>query len=106
MDGNFPAHHPDTAVPGNLAQLRTVVAAKGCDLGFAFDGRGDRIGVVDSRGWIIWPDRLMAVLARDVLRCRPGAPITADVKSSQVLFDEIARLGGRANHAPGGASAD
>ena len=104
IDGSFPAHHPDPAVPGNLAQLRALVAAKGCDLGFAFDGDGDRIGVVDSRGRIIWPDQLMAILARDVLRCCPGAPIIADVKSSQVLFDEIARLGGRPIMLPAGHS--
>jgi phosphomannomutase len=102
IDGNFPAHHPDPAVPDNLMQLRALVTAQGCDLGIAFDGDGDRIGVVDSRGRIIWPDQLMAFLARDVLRCCPGAPIIADVKSSQVLFDEIARLGGRPIMLPAG----
>jgi len=95
IDGTFPAHHPDPTIPENLVQLQETVARERCDLGIAFDGDGDRIGVVDSRGRILWGDQLMVVLARDVLRRHPGAPIIADVKASQVLFDEIARLGGR-----------
>jgi phosphomannomutase len=95
IDGTFPAHHPDPTIPENLVQLQEVVENEGCDLGIAFDGDGDRIGVVDSRGRIFWGDQLMVVLARDVLRRHPGAPILADVKASQVLFDEIARMGGR-----------
>jgi phosphomannomutase len=71
------------------------VKREGCDLGIAFDGDGDRIGVVDAGGRILWGDQLMIVLARDVLARHPGAPILADVKASQVLFDEIARAGGR-----------
>jgi phosphomannomutase len=71
------------------------VARERCDIGVAFDGDGDRIGVVDERGRILWGDQLMVVLARDVLARHPGAPIIADVKASQVLFDEIARMGGR-----------
>ena len=71
-----------------------MVAKEHCDLGIAFDGDGDRIGVVDSQGRILWGDQLMVVLARDVLARHPGAPILADVKASQVLFDEIARMGG------------
>jgi phosphomannomutase len=96
IDGTFPAHHPDPTVPENLAQLQEVVARETCDLGIAFDGDGDRIGVVDSQGRILWGDQLMIVLSRDVLSRHPGAPIIADVKASQVLFDEIARLGGQA----------
>ncbi len=69
--------------------------AERCDLGIAFDGDGDRIGVVDAKGRILWGDQLLIVLARDVLRRHPGAPIIADVKASQVLFDEIARAGGK-----------
>ena len=69
--------------------------AERCDLGIAFDGDGDRIGVVDARGRILWGDQLLAIFAADVLSRRPGATIIADVKASQVLFDEIARLGGR-----------
>ena len=95
IDGTFPAHHPDPTIPKNLVQLQEAVARERCDLGIAFDGDGDRIGVVDSHGRILWGDQLMVVLARDVLSRHPGAPILADVKASQVLFDEIARLGGR-----------
>ena len=95
IDGTFPAHHPDPTIPENLVQLQQTVAREHCHLGIAFDGDGDRIGVVDGRGRILWGDQLMVVLARDVLARRPGAPIIADVKASQVLFDEIARMGGR-----------
>ncbi|HEY1258006.1 MAG TPA: phosphomannomutase/phosphoglucomutase [Stellaceae bacterium] len=95
IDGRFPAHHPDPTVPENLTQLQAAVARDGCDLGIAFDGDGDRIGVVDAEGRILWGDQLMVILARDVLARHPGAAIIADVKSSQVLFDEVARLGGR-----------
>src|SRR6202790_4397573 len=94
IDGHFPAHHPDPTVPENLVQLQQEVARHGCDLGIAFDGDGDRIGVVDAKGRIFWGDQLMIVLARDVLTRHPGAPILADVKASQVLFDEIAQMGG------------
>jgi phosphomannomutase len=95
IDGTFPAHHPDPTIPENLVQLQQAVAREHCDLGIAFDGDGDRIGVVDGQGHILWGDQLMVVLARDVLGRHPGAPIIADVKASQVLFDEIARMGGR-----------
>jgi phosphomannomutase len=95
IDGTFPAHHPDPTVPENLVQLQEKVAAERCDLGIGFDGDGDRIGVIDARGRILWGDQLMIILARDVLKHHPGAPIIADVKASQVLFDEIARAGGK-----------
>ncbi len=95
IDGTFPAHHPDPTVPENLVQLQQAVAAERCDLGIGFDGDGDRIGVVDATGRILWGDQLLIVLARDVLSRHPGAPILADVKASQVLFDEIARAGGK-----------
>ncbi|MGE5271444.1 MAG: phosphoglucomutase/phosphomannomutase PgmG [Thiohalocapsa sp.] len=95
IDGSFPAHHPDPTVPENLVQLQQNVAAERCDLGIAFDGDGDRIGVVDAQGRILWGDQLMIILARDVLSRLPRAPIIADVKASQTLFDEIARAGGR-----------
>jgi phosphomannomutase len=95
VDGTFPAHHPDPTVPENLEQLQAAVRRHGCDLGFAFDGDGDRIGLVDGQGRILWGDQMLALIARDVLQRNPGAPIIADVKASQVLFDEIDRLGGR-----------
>jgi len=104
IDGHFPAHHPDPTVAENLVQLQDEVTRHGCDLGIAFDGDGDRIGVVDARGRIFWGDQLMIVLARDVLARYPGAPILADVKASQVLFDEIARAGGKPVMAPTGHS--
>ncbi|MFQ5775024.1 MAG: phosphoglucomutase/phosphomannomutase PgmG [Kiloniellaceae bacterium] len=95
IDGTFPAHHPDPTVPENLEQLRQRVLAEGCDLGVAFDGDADRIGVVDARGRILWGDQLMLLFGRDILQRRPGATMIADVKASQVLFDELARAGGR-----------
>jgi phosphomannomutase len=94
IDGTFPAHHPDPTEPHNLIQLQDKVASEGADLGIAFDGDGDRIGVVDGTGRILWGDQLMIVLAGDVLASRPGATIIADVKASQVLYDAIRDLGG------------
>ncbi len=94
IDGTFPSHHPDPTVAANLAQLRRHVEEGSRDVGIALDGDGDRIGVVDDRGRIVWADLLLALLAREVLSARPGATVIADVKSSRVLFDEIARLGG------------
>lgn len=94
VDGTFPGHHPDPTVAENLVDLQNHVAEHDCELGIAFDGDGDRIGVVDGKGRILWADQLMMLFAEDVLRDDPGATIIADVKSSQVLFDEISRLGG------------
>ena len=94
IDGTFPAHHPDPTVPKNLEQIIAHVRAEGADLGIAFDGDADRIGVVDDTGEILFGDQILIVLARDVLKTHPGATIIADVKASQVLFDEIARAGG------------
>lgn len=94
IDGTFPAHHPDPTVEKNLDQLKALVAEKGCDIGFAFDGDGDRIGVVDGQGRVLWGDQIMVILARDVLKDHPGATIIADVKASQVFVDEIKRMGG------------
>jgi phosphomannomutase len=94
VDGTFPGHHPDPTVAENLVDLQNHVAEHDCELGIAFDGDGDRIGVVDGLGRILWADQLMMLFAEDVLRDDPGATIIGDVKSSQVLFDEIARLGG------------
>jgi phosphomannomutase len=94
IDGRFPAHHPDPTEPENLHQLQDLVAREQLDLGIAFDGDGDRIGAIDAQGRIVWGDQLLAILGRDVLQKRPGAMIIADVKASQALFDEIARMGG------------
>jgi phosphomannomutase len=94
IDGRFPAHHPDPTEAKNLVQLQKAVTDSRADLGIAFDGDGDRIGVVDGKGRILWGDQFMVVLAGDIIRTRPGATIIADVKASQVLFDEVARLGG------------
>ena len=94
VDGTFPNHHPDPTVAENLADLIAAVADQGADLGVGFDGDGDRIGVVDDQGRIIWGDQLLAILAEEVLADSPGATIIADVKASQALFDRIAALGG------------
>jgi phosphomannomutase len=94
IDGTFPAHHPDPTVPKNLEQLIAEVAREGADVGIAFDGDADRIGVVDNEGHILFGDQLLVVLARDVLKAHPGGTIIADVKASQVLFDEVAKAGG------------
>lgn len=94
IDGTFPAHHPDPTVPENLAQLIAVVRAEKCAAGIAFDGDGDRIGVVDDEGEILWGDQLLMLYAADILRECPGATIIADVKASGALFEEITRLGG------------
>ena len=95
IDGTFPSHHPDPTVPENLKQLQEAVARENCDLGIAFDGDGDRIGVVDGKGRILWGDQLLSIYARDLLSRRPGATVIADVKASQVLFDEIKQYGGK-----------
>jgi len=95
IDGRFPNHHPDPTEPKNLVDLQREVAKHGADIGIGFDGDGDRIGAIDSTGRIVWGDQLIAIYAREVLADRPGAIIIADVKASQVLFDEIARLGGK-----------
>ena len=94
IDGRFPNHHPDPTVPKNLEQLIAKVAEVGADLGIAFDGDADRIGIVDDQGSIFFGDQLLVVLARDVLKQHPGGTIIADVKASQVLFDEVAKAGG------------
>ena len=95
VDGDFPNHHPDPSVPANLRDLITAVREHEADLGLAFDGDGDRLGVVDGEGNIIWPDRQMMLFAGDVLANRPGAEIIFDVKCSGLLAEHIAKLGGR-----------
>ncbi|QDH12949.1 phosphomannomutase/phosphoglucomutase [Formicincola oecophyllae] len=95
VDGTFPNHHPDPTVAENLADLVAAVRQHKADFGVAFDGDADRIGLVDDEGHILWGDQILAILASDLLRQRPGETIIADVKASQVLFDEVKRAGGR-----------
>jgi phosphomannomutase / phosphoglucomutase len=95
-DSNFPNHHPDPTVVENLKDLIEAVEKNGADLGIAFDGDGDRIGVVDEKGGIIWGDELMVLLSRSVLAEKPGSTIIAEVKCSQKLFDDIEKNGGTA----------
>jgi len=102
IDGRFPNHHPDPSVSETLADLSRTVVEQGLDLGFAFDGDGDRVGVVDSEGAILWADQLLLLLAHDVLREQPGASVIGDVKSSDVLFSGIEAAGGRAVMSPSG----
>ena len=95
VDGTFPNHHPDPTVPANLEDIKRTVLGKGCDLGIAFDGDGDRCGLIDDEGEIIWADQYLIFLAEEVLERLPGAPIIADVKASQLLFDRVAMAGGK-----------
>ena len=95
VDGDFPNHHPDPTIPECLEQLQTEVTKHDCDLGIALDGDGDRIGVIDDQGEILWGDQLMVMFAADVLGSKPNSTIIADVKASQILFDEISKMGGK-----------
>jgi phosphomannomutase len=94
VDGDFPNHHPDPSKPENLADLIKVVHATDAELGLAFDGDGDRLGVVTRDGHIIYPDRQVMFFARDILRRQPGATIIFDVKCSQRLPVAIREAGG------------
>jgi phosphomannomutase / phosphoglucomutase len=95
-DSEFPNHHPDPTVTDNMRQAVEAVRDHGADLAVAFDGDGDRIGVVDEAGGIIWGDQLMILFARSILATEPGATFIAEVKCSQTLFDDIALRGGEA----------
>ncbi len=94
VDGNFPNHHPDPAKVENLVDIRARVKEEGLDLGLAFDGDGDRVGVIDDKGQIIWPDRQMILYSRDILDRNPGAKIIYDVKCSTLLPKAISEAGG------------
>jgi phosphomannomutase/phosphoglucomutase len=96
MDGRFPNHHPDPTVVENMADLIRAIAAGRGEIGIAFDGDADRIGVVDGNGRILWGDELLILFARAVLETQPGAVIVSEVKCSQRLFDDIEARGGRA----------
>ncbi|MEE8350200.1 MAG: phosphomannomutase/phosphoglucomutase [Acidobacteriota bacterium] len=95
MDGNFPNHHPDPTVVKYLQDLIQMVRTEKADLGIAFDGDTDRIGVVDDQGNILWGDELMILYSREILERDPGATIVAEVKCSKNLYDEIEKRGGR-----------
>jgi len=95
VDGNFPNHHPDPGKPENLQDLIAAVKEHDADIGLAFDGDGDRLGVVTNTGKIIWPDRLLMLFARDVVSRNPGADIIFDVKCSRRLNGLISSYGGR-----------
>ena len=94
MDGHFPNHHPDPTVPENLDALRAAVKTQGADLGIAFDGDADRIGAIDEHGNVIYGDMLMLIYGREILSRKPGATFIGEVKCSQVMYDELKRLGG------------
>ncbi len=94
MDGNFPNHHPDPTVEKNLKHLVAAVKEQGAELGIAFDGDSDRIGAVDEHGNVVWGDILMLIYGREILTRKPGATFIGEVKCSQVLYDELKRLGG------------
>ncbi|HRE31526.1 MAG TPA: phosphomannomutase/phosphoglucomutase, partial [Candidatus Berkiella sp.] len=94
VDGDFPYHHPDPGQPDNLQDLIKVVVKEQCDLGLAFDGDGDRLGVITNQGEIIWPDRVMMLFAADLLQRVPRSKIIFDVKCSKLLAQRIQQLGG------------
>ncbi len=94
VDGNFPNHHPDPTVPENMVELQRIVVGKGAELGIAYDGDADRLGVVDDRGRLLFGDQIVMILAREVLTKHRGAKVISDVKASKFLFDEVKRLGG------------
>jgi phosphomannomutase / phosphoglucomutase len=95
LDGRFPNHHPDPTMVENMQHLVARVRESGAELGIAFDGDADRIGVVDASGRMIWGDELLVLYARDVLARHPGAVVISEVKCSQRLYDDIAQHGGR-----------
>ncbi|HEV3115828.1 MAG TPA: phosphomannomutase/phosphoglucomutase [Gemmataceae bacterium] len=94
MDGRFPSHHPDPTVPANLKHLQEAVSRQQADLGVAFDGDADRLGAIDENGEVIYGDMLLLICGREILKRKPGATFIGEVKCSQVLYDELKRLGG------------
>ena len=96
VDGNFPNHHPDPSKPKNLEDVIDAVKQSGADMGFAFDGDGDRLGLIDNQGTVIWADRQMILYARDILSRNPGGKIVFDVKCSSLLPKDIEAHGGEA----------
>ncbi|MDP3371606.1 MAG: phosphomannomutase/phosphoglucomutase [Candidatus Paracaedibacteraceae bacterium] len=104
IDGSFPNHHPDPAEAHNLEDLIKRVKSEKLDLGLAFDGDGDRLGIVDREGRMIYGDQLTLFFAMTILKANPGATIVADVKTSQLVFDSIEAAGGQAVMLPTGHS--
>lgn len=96
VDGRFPNHFPDPTIPGNLKDLIDRVKKTRADVGIGYDGDGDRIGVVDDQGNIIWGDQLMILFSREILKRKKGSAFVAEVKCSQNLFDDIEKHGGKA----------
>lgn len=96
MDATFPNHHPDPTVEKNLEHLKAAVKEHGADLGIAYDGDGDRIGVIDEQQNVLWGDQLMILFSRAILQQCPGASIVAEVKCSKTLYDDITKHGGDA----------
>lgn len=95
IDGTFPSHHADPTVEANLEQLKEIVKTNNADVGFAFDGDADRVGIIDNLGRPIWGDQILAILAREVLKTHPGSNIVVDVKTSRAVMEYIKKHGGR-----------
>lgn len=104
LDGHFPNHSPDPTEPKNLVALQTLVIREKLDLGIAFDGDGDRVIAVDGNGKILWPDRIMILLAQQILQKQPNATIVCDVKCSYLLSKAVTDLGGKISLCPTGHS--
>ena len=105
VDGNFPNHHPDPTVPKNMEQLINTVLENKCDIGFAFDGDGDRLGVIDNKGNIVWADQYMLILCSEISKLYKNPKIIMDVKCSKVFFDEARKINcdpimSRTGHSP------
>jgi phosphomannomutase/phosphoglucomutase len=96
MDGRFPNHHPDPTVEENLKPLKAAVQQNHAELGIAFDGDADRIGAIDEKGDVIWGDYLLLIYGREILSRKPGSTFIGEVKSSQVMYDELKKLGANA----------
>lgn len=94
MDGTFPNHHPDPTVPENIEALIQAVKKNRAELGIAFDGDADRIGAIDEKGNVLWGDQLLLIYGREILQRKPGSTFIGEVKCSQVMYDELQRLGG------------
>ena len=94
IDGDFPNHHPDPSIASNMKDLQKEVVSGHYDLGIAFDGDGDRLGVVDSSGYIMYGDQLLLIFAREFLKKNKGEKVMSEVKASKVLYDDIEKNGG------------